>query len=116
MNKLGILSFIAAALEVTVPAYGLRAIKRFGSPRVGWFLVTAVFSLALLHLAERLKTNAVRPLMLDMIIAFASGLLLIGMAHVKTLWAQRLPTELEENEPSTHWQTPPDERTAELAR
>src|SRR5260370_41333708 len=103
MSTLSIFSLVAAALELTVPAYGLRLIRRFGSRRVGWFLVTAFCSLALLHLVERLKTNAVGPLMLDMIVAFASGLLLIGMGHVETLCAQRLQTELEENKLSTNW-------------
>src|SRR6266700_1516440 len=88
MNSLGIFSLIAAALQLSVPAYGLRLIRRFGSGRVGWFLVTAFCSLALLHLVERIEANDVGPQMLDMIVAFASGLLLIGMGHVETLCAQ----------------------------
>ena len=32
MNSLTILSLSAATLELTVPAYGLRLIRRFGSP------------------------------------------------------------------------------------
>src|SRR6266481_3371026 len=65
---------------------------------------------------ERLETNAVGPLMLHMIVAFVSGLLLIGMGHVETLCVQRLQTELEANKLSTNWQLALDQKTADLGR
>ena len=46
----GIFSWIAGALQLSVPSYALRLIRRFGSARVGWFVVAAFLSLAMLHL------------------------------------------------------------------
>src|SRR5262245_50451666 len=55
MTALGILNFIVAFLELCVPSYALRLVRRFGAAQVGSFVVIAFASLALLHLVNPLK-------------------------------------------------------------
>ena len=52
MNTFGFFSLVAGALQLSIPPYALRLIRRFGVQRVGWFLVTAFACLGLLHLLE----------------------------------------------------------------
>ena len=85
-------NFLAVALQLTVPSYGLRLVHRFGAQRVGGFLVFAFVSLALLHLLTPLKGTLVAAgsgMSLDAIGASTCGLLLIGMGHLETLCAER---------------------------
>src|SRR5262249_6582641 len=104
-------------LQLIVPSYGLRLVRRFGAPRVGWFLVAAFASLAALHLVEPLKpvhAGSGSGLRLDLVFALASGLLLIGMSHLETLLSERQEAKREEQRLSRQVQKQLEERTAEL--
>ena len=113
MNSIGIFNLIAGLLQLTVPSYALRLVRRFGAPRVGWFLVAAFASLAALHLASpaRSLTGGTR---FDLVFAFASGLLLIGMGHLETLLTDRQAARREALELERKIQTEVKGRTAEL--
>ena len=76
------LALIGGALQLTVPSYALRLVRRYGAQRVGWFVVIAFSSLALLHLVGPLNPTAngkAWDVMPNLIYAIGSLLLLIGM-------------------------------------
>ena len=90
MNGIGVFSLFAGALQLTIPSYGLRLVRRFGAHRVGWFLVIAFSLLGLLHLLEPMRPGfGVSARTLDVVYAVGSMLLLIGMAHIETLVSER---------------------------
>ena len=93
MNSLGIFGFLAAVLQLSIPSYAFRMVRRFGVPQVGWFLALAFASLGLLHLLEpfHLTVFGYRSVSgLDAIYVIGSVLLLIGMAHVETVILERI--------------------------
>lgn len=96
MTAFGILNFLAGVLELSVPSYALRLVRRFGAPQVGRFVLIAFVSLALLHLVNPLKSTPGSSLGLSLIYAVASALLLIGMGHIETLCQQRMRVQTEE--------------------
>src|SRR6476661_4693564 len=88
MNSLGLLGVFAGLLQLTVPSYALRLIRRFGAEKVGWFIVSAFVCLGVLHLFDPLRNVrglAGAGIPFDAVYAVASVLLLIGMAHVDAL-------------------------------
>jgi len=95
-------SFFASAftglLHVAVPSYGLRLTRRFGSQQVGWVLVFAFLGLALLNLfcgtnsSNVLPESATARILVYMVIPI---LLLVGLAHVETLFRERARWERE---------------------
>lgn len=92
MSGVAELSLVSGALQLTVPSYSLRLVRRFGTQRVGWFLVAAFSSLAALHLLGRLgpiSLGPVRGMPLDVAVAVAATLLLIGLCHLETLLLER---------------------------
>jgi PAS domain S-box-containing protein len=92
MFGLGVFSLIAGALQLVVPSYALRLVRRFGTRQVGWFIVTVFASLALLHLTGLMKNPAASPASgarLDLVYLIGSVLLVIGMGHVETLFSER---------------------------
>jgi PAS domain S-box-containing protein len=104
---------------LTVPSYALRLVRRFGTKRVGWFIVTAFSSLASLHLAGAIKPMNAGPVSgftLDSIMIFGSVLLLIGMGHVETLFSEREQTRSLEDQLRRQWESRVKDETAELAR
>ena len=98
MTALGILNFLAAVLELCVPSYALRLVRRFGAHQVGRFVIIAFASLALLHLVNPIKPTPGSSSSLNIIYAAASALLLIGMGHVETLCQQRQRAQFGEQE------------------
>src|SRR5689334_1233376 len=85
-------ALIGGVLQLTVPSYALRLVHRYGAERVGWFVVVAFSSLALLHVLGPLKpagAGAALQAMPDIFYAIASVLLLIGMGHIETLFKER---------------------------
>ena len=109
----------AGALQLVVPSYGLRLVRRFGTHRVGWFLVIAFCSLGALHLLEPMKpANAgmAPELMLNMVYAAGSLLLLIGMGHIDTFFTQTDRSRSNEEMLSSHWEAQIRKETAGLAR
>src|SRR5206468_13023469 len=92
MLRLGMFNLIAGALQLVVPSYGLRLVRRFGVQRVGWFLVMAFASLAMVHLMQPVGspgTSAGWTHNQNVVCALASALLLIGMGHLETLFSER---------------------------
>jgi PAS domain S-box-containing protein len=91
MNSLGLFfSLFAGALQLTIPSYALRLIRRFGVDKVGWFIASAFVCLGMLHLFDPLRSVkglGGSGIPFDAVYAVASVLLLIGMAHVDTLVA-----------------------------
>src|SRR3954465_10334304 len=88
MNSLGLFGLLAGVLQLTVPSYALRLIRRFGVEKVGWFIVSAFVCLGMLHLFDPLRSVrglAGSAIPFEAVYAIASILLLIGMAHVDTL-------------------------------
>jgi PAS domain S-box-containing protein len=96
MTAIGILNFIAALLELCVPSYALRLVRRFGAGQVGSFVVIAFASLALLHLINPIKVSAPSGLTLSIVYGVASMLLLVGMGHTETVCRQRQQTLVEQ--------------------
>lgn len=88
----GTLALIGGVLQLTVPSYALRLVRRYGAERVGWFVVIAFSSLALLHLMSPFspprdgKTWDAMPQLLYVV---GSVLLLIGMGHIETMVSER---------------------------
>lgn len=91
MSGFGLVSWVAGALQLMVPSYALRLVRRFGTHRVGWYIVTAFASLAILHLLGPTKFAGAAGTLaaLDVICAIGSVLLVIGMGHMETLIIER---------------------------
>jgi PAS domain S-box-containing protein len=109
----------AGALQLVVPSYGLRLVRRFGVHRVGWFLVTAFVSLAALHLLEPMSpTTAGSPpdIVLNVVYAVGSVLLLVGMGHMETFFTQYERSRSSEESLNHHWEEQVKKKTAHLER
>ncbi len=117
MNGFGILTFLAGALQLTVPSYALRLVRRFGAQRVGWFIAAAFGCLALLHLLCPIKiigNSITGGFPIELVYAGASVLLLLGMGHTETLWAERQKADREEKRRRAEWEAEVKQRTVEL--
>src|SRR3954453_21365448 len=114
MTAIGILNLIVAFLELCVPSYALRLVRRFGAGQVGSFVVIAFASLAVLHLVNPMKVNAPSGLTLSMVYGGASLLLLIGMGHTETLCRQRQQTQLDTENLRTRLDSEARERAEDL--
>src|SRR6266550_7898446 len=112
----GEIALIGGALELTVPSYALRLVRRFGAQNVGWFVVIAFGSLAMLHLMGPLKLGAgpAWRAVPDVIYGIASVLLLIGMGHLDTLFSERERARGNEARLQSRWQS--QVNAAELLR
>jgi two-component system cell cycle sensor histidine kinase/response regulator CckA len=108
MFRLGLFSLIASALQLIVPSYGLRLLRLFGVQRVGWFLVMAFSSLALVHLFSAGLASAST---LDVVYAVASVVLVIGMGHLETLFGERVQSEEKEQKLQSKWELCLQEKT-----
>lgn len=109
----------AGALQLVVPSYGLRLVRRFGTSRVGWFVCASFICLAALHLLEPVGPNrgGFGPeLMLNCVYAVGSVLLLIGMGHLETLFSQCDRLRSNEEALSSQYEARVQRETAELAR
>jgi len=116
MTAIGILNIIVAFLELCVPSYALRLVRRFGAAQVGSFVVIAFASLALLHLVNPIKVSAPTGLTLSMVYAGASVLLLIGMGHTETVCRQREQIRLDQENLRTRLDSEARERVEELVQ
>src|SRR5579862_3666469 len=119
MTGFGAFDFFVGALQLIVPSYALRLVRRFGAQRVVWFVVTAFLTVAVLYvmaplqLAGRSSVSGVTP---QLIYLFASALLLIGMGHLDSLFAARVRASQEEKALQARWQGYVEAKTAELSR
>jgi phosphoglycerate-specific signal transduction histidine kinase len=109
----------AGALQLVVPSYGLRLVRRFGVQRVGWFLVVAFASLASLHLLEPVGPGGRGfgpDFALNVVYVAGSVLLLIGMGHMDTFFSQHERARTNEENLNGHWQEQVERKTAHLTR
>ena len=119
MIGVGAFDVSAGALQLVVPSYGLRLVRRFGVQRVGWFLVVAFASLASLHLLEPVgpSGHGFGPdFALNVVYTAGSVLLLIGMGHMHTFFTQDERARSSEENLNGKWQDQVEKRTAQLAR
>src|SRR5215472_6459468 len=119
MNGLGILGVLSGALQLVVPSYALRLVRRFGTHRVGWFVVAAFASLGLVHLLAPVRSGGASGapgFTLDLLYALASTLLIIGMGHLDSLFSERLHAGAEEQRMRDEYEAELREKTADLAR
>lgn len=119
MIGVGAFDVSAGALQLVVPSYGLRLVRRFGVHRVGWFLVVAFASLASLHLLEPVGPtgHGFGPdFALNVVYTAGSVLLLIGMGHMHTFFSQDERARFSEVNLNEQWQDQVEKKTAQLAR
>ena len=116
MNGVSLINIVAALLQLFVPSYALRLVRRFGAARVGWFVATAFICLALIHLLQPFRSHSglMPGQMPNLVFALASGLLLIGMTHLETLLSERVQLKRQEKDMQVALEAKVAERTAEL--
>jgi PAS domain S-box-containing protein len=109
MSSFGVFGFLAGIFQLTVPSYALRLIRRYGSQRVGWFVVAAFASLALLHLTMKAASTGSA-----LVYILGSTLLVIGMGHLETLFSERASASRHEQRLRAKWEAELAEKTVEL--
>ena len=85
-------------LELAVPFYGLRLSRQLGTRQVGWALVAAFLALALVRLMGLDVTgiNSDKDFATVLLYGLVPVLVLIGMAHVESLYKERKRAEMAE--------------------
>jgi len=119
MSGIGEIALVSGALQLTVPSYALRLVRRFGTRQVGWFLVASFSCLAALHLLKPLQPmnmGAASAMTLEIVFAIAAALLLIGLCHLEALLAQRQESERTEHRLRERWESQAQQQNAELAQ
>ena len=119
MNGFGISALLVGLLQISVPSYALRLVRLYGTRRVGWFLVSAFSSLALLYLVMGFKpagSSSTSAFNVDLLGAVATALLLIGMGHHEALFSYRQKAQLNRRKQHLAWELRAQEQTAETAR
>ena len=116
MTALGATSLVAGGLQLGVPSYALRLVRRFGTERVGWFVITAFCSLALLHLLgpAKLSTGPTSGVMADAAYAILAILLLIGMGHMEALFSERELAHSAKEKLRSKWESKIQSETTDL--
>jgi len=119
MIGVGAIDLSAGALQLVVPSYGLRLVRRFGVQRVGWFLVVAFATLASLHLLEPVGPSGRGfgpDFALNVVYVAGSVLLLIGMGHMDTFFSAHERARSKEENLNEHWQSQVERKTIHLTR
>src|SRR5882757_5247657 len=119
MSGFGAFDATAGALQLVVPSYGLRLVRRFGVNRVGWFLVASFVSLGALHLLAPMDSTSAGlapDMKLNLVYAIGSVLLLIGMGHMDTFFSQYERARSHEESLNSTWEDQVRKKTANLAR
>src|SRR5260221_12448969 len=91
-----IIVWVASLLQLSVACYAMRLNRHFGTARVGWSLFSAFALLALLHLiqaSEVLAPSNEIGIKIEVVYALTSLLLLIGLAHIETMFKERQQAE-----------------------
>jgi hypothetical protein len=117
MSGVGVFAWVAGALQLFVPSYAFRLIRRFGTSRVGWYIVTSFGLLAMMHLLAPFKPAGAGPaagLTLDLLYVAGSVLLLVGMGHMETLFLERDRARWTERSLRKELESRLKEETAEL--
>jgi len=113
------MNLVAGMMQFIVAGYALRLNRIFGSDRVGWSLFCAFALLALLHLAQSFavfKTGEQSVITMEATYALISLLLLTGMAHIESLFKERLRLEQEEIRLRAGLEAEVEKKTAHLMR
>ena len=108
MSGVGVFAWVAGALQLVVPSYAFRLVRRFGTSRVGWFIVTAFGLLAMMHLLAPFKPAGAGPaagITLDLLYVAGSVLLLVGMGHMETLFRERDQARWTEKSLRKEWES-----------
>lgn len=119
MSFLGVMGFIAGALQFIVAGYALRLNRIFGTARVGWSLFWAFTLLALLHLIQSLmpfNNGAQLGVETEVMYSLISLLLLTGLVHIESLLKERLRIEREEERLRGELESLVQEKTAHLTK
>jgi C4-dicarboxylate-specific signal transduction histidine kinase len=119
MNLPDSMNLMAGLMQFVVAGYALRLNRIFGSDRVGWSLFSAFSLLALLHLAQTMNlftTGEQSATAMQAMYALISLLLLTGMAHIETLFNERLRLEQEEIRLRANLESEVAKKTSHLTR
>lgn len=119
MSGFGAFDATAGALQLVVPSYGLRLVRRFGVNRVGWFLVASFVSLGALHLLAPMDSTSAGlapDMKLNIVYVIGCVLLLIGMGHMDTFFSQHERARSTEETLNSSWEDQVRKKTANLAR
>jgi PAS domain S-box-containing protein len=119
MNGFGTFGLLSFALQLTVPSYSLRLVRRFGTARVGWFIVTAFSVLALLQLLKPLRAMSPQgpsSTAMDLVVSAAAVLLVVGMGHLETILSAEQAAARGELKVRAECETLAGERHGDLAR
>src|SRR5437879_4438936 len=114
MFRFGIFTILAGVLQVGVPSYALRLIRRFGIQPVGWFIVTAFACLALVHLVAPWKAPLLGSnfgLNVEAAYAIGSVLLLVGMGHLESLLEERRQAKEQQRRLRADWESRVEEKS-----
>lgn len=119
MNIPDAMNLVAGLMQFIVAGYALRLNRIFGPDRVGWSLFCAFALLALLHLAQSFavfKTGEQSAITMEAAYALISLLLLTGMAHIGSLFKERLRLEQKEIRLRAGLEAEVGKKTAHLLR
>src|SRR5437763_1717154 len=114
MFRFGVFTVIAGALQLGVPSYALRLIRRFGIQPVGWFIATAFACLALVHLVAPWKApvpGSSLGLNVEAAYAIGSVLLLVGMGHLESLLEERRQAKEQQGRFRSDWESRVEEKS-----
>jgi len=95
MSDMGWLGLLAWVLQPGAAVYALRLNRLFGIRRVGWCVCFAFLSLALIHLLHLLDPRGGGAGFIDLLISL---LLLIGLAHIDSVFGSQLRFEGKEQQ------------------
>jgi two-component system cell cycle sensor histidine kinase/response regulator CckA len=104
-------------LPCLIPPYAFRLARVFGTRKVGWLLFGVFCLLAVLQVVRSWHPMGLGldpGLMMDMLYLLVPMLLLIGMAHIESLFKERLRLEAEEKKLRAGLEVQVKERTAQL--
>lgn len=117
MNMENILQLITGLLQLVVAFYALRLNKLFGTARAGWSLFAAFILMLMLQFTREWEMAGSSRLGFgpEIVYAFISGLLLLGMVHVETTFKSRLEHEAVIQNVKRELERRVREKTAQLA-
>ena len=110
-------SVVVSLLPCVIPPYAFRLNRVFGTQRVGWMLFGVFSLLATLQLIRSWHPFGLgisTGMTLDLLSLLIPALLLIGMAHIESLFKERLRVEEEEKRMRAELELAVKERTAAL--
>jgi len=119
-NLDGTLNMVAGVLQLLVACYALRLNRLLGTKRAGWSLFMAFSLMTLLHALDDKEAFAIIVTKLsfgpEIVYMCVSLLLLLGMAHVETVYKAHLGIEAAAQAAQRELEMRVRERTAELAQ